>query len=907
MPEDKRSNPLAPRGRTQFAVSPETSMTTTGARAGNAPHCGNAPRAVGGTNRADGIAGRTGGGVVRVAGGVLRGIGWVFRAAFGVVRATSAVVRTIVAIVLGLLGIAGAALRYDLINWREYFDVFGLSNWREHTATLGILSAVVGNVALAPDAGAAYCERHSTTLFGQRVDNSPGPCPECEREKKQPAQQQTGGSSGGSSSADVAETRRAQGGSGDPRSQNGAPAVVPAAPAVANIASSSAPVAAAPVEINHLFAGTVWVMPSNKNFFIAFYRDGKYLQVHGSMENSFVTKWKPGPPTIATTEQATFVVEAAKIAKNGALVPNVTTLTQHTLTGGKYDWVFKGYIPRPTAAAAPAAQVKNKFPTTPTHTASLPNGVRLEMIRVAAGTFTMGSPASERERGGNETQHRVTISQPFYLGKYEVTQAQWVALMGTNPSFTKGNSLPVYPVTRKDAFEFCKRLTGCERMAGRLPEGCVYTLPTEAQWEYACRAGTTSPFAISGSAHNNYDQTMARVGWFVFNSGGQVRPVGQKEPNPWGFYDMHGNAWEMCADWFGDYPAGDATDPTGPVAETTHCVVRGGACYHPPRRCRSARRDAIGVAGENRPVGIRVALVSTVKNAPNATTGGARLSGSANNATGGAATASFFAKPLPTSGALTVNLDGKTRLELVRIPAGTFVMGSPAGDAFGKGGERDRSGNETQHTVTISKPFYLGRYEVTQEQWVALMGGNPSKWKGRKLPVEQVSWNDAVEFCKRLTEQERKAGRLPANYAYQLPTEAQWEYACRAGTKTAFSTTASFSSSGANYNSILRDLGWFRFNSGRQTHNVGEKARNRWGLYDMHGNVNEWCTDVFSGEYPTGSVADPAGSTGGGDRVFRGGSFGYQAHECRSAKRGAVRADWRFDDLGFRVALAPAR
>ena len=150
------------------------------------------------------------------------------------------------------------------------------------------------------------------------------------------------------------------------------------------------------------------------------------------------------------------------------------------------------------------------------------------------------------------------------MGKYEVTQAQYQAVMGTNPSKFKGDDLPVERVSWSDATNFCAKLTANEKAAGRLPEGYAYTLPTEAQWEYACRAGTTTALN-SGKDLSDKEECseMDEVGWYNYNRGDSYTyPVGQKQPNAWGLYDMHGNVWEWCSDWFGDYSSPTVTDPT---------------------------------------------------------------------------------------------------------------------------------------------------------------------------------------------------------------------------------------------------------------------------------------------------------------------------------------------------------
>ena len=226
-------------------------------------------------------------------------------------------------------------------------------------------------------------------------------------------------------------------------------------------------------------------------------------------------------------------------------------------------------------------------------------------------------------------------------------------------------------------------------------------------------------------------------------------------------------------------------------------------------------------------------------------------------------------------------------LQMAYIRPGTFTMGSPASES----GRSSDEGPQTQ--VTLTEGYWLGKTEVTQAQWEALMESIPSKFMGPDRPVEQVFWSDAMEFCRKLTERERSAGRLPEGYEYTLPTEAQWEYACRAG------TTGQYGGDGN-----LDDMGWYRQNSGNTTHPVGQKQANAWGLYDMHGNVWEWCLDWY-GNYPGGSVRDPTGPASGTGRVGRGGGWGSYAIGCRSAFRSGGVSGYRFNGLGFRLALAP--
>ena len=233
-----------------------------------------------------------------------------------------------------------------------------------------------------------------------------------------------------------------------------------------------------------------------------------------------------------------------------------------------------------------------------------------------------------------------------------------------------------------------------------------------------------------------------------------------------------------------------------------------------------------------------------------------------------------------------VEFENSIGIKLRLIPAGEFLMGSPDSDSDARDNEKP------QHTVRITKPFYLGVTEVTQEQYERMIGTNPSRFKGAQLPVENVSWEVAVEFCRKLSElpAERSAGRV-----YRLPTEAEWEYACGAGSTTAYYF--------GDDDSMLGKYAWYARNSGGQTHPVGQKKPNGWGLYDMHGNVREWCSDWFE-EYTSAAEDDPTGATAGSSRVIRGGSWGSFAGFCRSASRFWGQPSFRYYDLGFRLAFS---
>jgi formylglycine-generating enzyme required for sulfatase activity len=268
---------------------------------------------------------------------------------------------------------------------------------------------------------------------------------------------------------------------------------------------------------------------------------------------------------------------------------------------------------------------------------------------------------------------------------------------------------------------------------------------------------------------------------------------------------------------------------------------------------------------------------------------------------------------VPAAGSLEGKQAGEVRsftdlgVKFCWCPAGSFTMGSPASEA-------DRWSDEDQVSVTLSRGFWLGQTEVTQGLWQSVMGTTP--WVGKEYvqsganyPAVYISHglgsdgtvepDSATEFCRKLTARERAAGRLPAGWAYQLPTEAQWEYACRAG------TTGPYNGDGTG---VLSDYAWYFENTWEigetYAHQVGQKKANRWGLYDMHGNVWEWCQDGYGEKLPGGR--DPLVSTGGSLRVGRGGGWFYAARYCRSANRSRLDPSGRYSVLGFRCVLSPS-
>ena len=234
----------------------------------------------------------------------------------------------------------------------------------------------------------------------------------------------------------------------------------------------------------------------------------------------------------------------------------------------------------------------------------------IEFASIPAGKFLMGSPATEKERYQNENQHEVTLTQGFRMGVHEVTQAQYEQVMGKNPSHFKGATLPVETVSYDDALAFCQKLSDlpAEKAAGR-----KYRLPTEAEWEYCCRAGTSTPFHFGNELNGTQANCDGNNPYGTTKKGPYLEktsPVGSYPANAWGLYDMHGNVWEWCQDWYGDYPKQSVTDPRGPEVGSI-CVSRGGSWYNEAAGCRSANRYWYDPSIRNSGVGFRLALSSS--------------------------------------------------------------------------------------------------------------------------------------------------------------------------------------------------------------------------------------------------------------------------------------------------------
>ncbi|MGO8750100.1 MAG: SUMF1/EgtB/PvdO family nonheme iron enzyme [Thermoguttaceae bacterium] len=579
------------------------------------------------------------------------------------------------------------------------------------------------------------------------------------------------------------------------------------------------------------------------------------------------------------------------------------------------------------------------------------NSIGMKLVLIPPGEFDMGSPKELIEEElrahgddgwysdrlpGEAPRHRVRITKPYWLGITEVTQEEYERVMGSNPSKFQGDpKRPVEQVSWNDAVEFCRRLS---ELPGEKGAKRRYQLPTEAQWEHACRAGNPGRWCFSersGSVATALaEKLLGEYGWFNANAGGQTHAVGQKWANVFGLYDMYGNVWEWCQDWYDrDYYAKLPTDdPMGPPGGS-YRVGRGGGWFRPAGDCRSASRSYIEPGGRNDHLGFRVSLVLVDNAGLDTPPGGRSPIADSPSPTPPPAIAPFDAKKAKEHQeawakhlGVPVELTNSIGMKLVLIPPGEFMMGTPK-ELIEEELERPDNnhwykerlpGEGPQHRVRIIKPFYLGVYDVTQGEYEKVMGNNPSEFSAtgkqkdkvggqdtKRFPVEFVSWDEAVEFCGRLSNMpEEKAARR----WYRLPSEAQWEYACRAGSTGHYSfSTGRNGVPKESEENELSDYGWFNKNCGGMPHAVGLKRGNPWSLYDMHGNVWEWCQDWYDRDYyaklPTD---DPMGPPGGSYRVHRGGSWGNPARGCRSANRSLIEPGLRYNNLGFRASLVPA-
>ena len=558
------------------------------------------------------------------------------------------------------------------------------------------------------------------------------------------------------------------------------------------------------------------------------------------------------------------------------------------------------------------------------------NGVSFKMVAVEGGTFMMGASDDDLEASDREKPaHQVTLSS-YSIGKTEVTQALWQAVMGSNPSyFTPTNGYaenlqrPVEKVSWNDCQTFITKLN---QMTGK-----NFRLPTEAEWEFAARGGKLSQgYKYAGS--NN----IGDVAWYYDNSYavGSSSPeygthtVATKAPNELGLYDMSGNVWEWCQDWYGSYTSVTQTDPDEPAGYFR--VPRGGSWDFNAWYCRVSYRFSGGPDICWYDLGLRLALddensskfrlsetvVEIVKGgmatvdilngsgsysvACDASFITVAINGETLKVTGTALGTNTVQVTDNTTGAtivLTVIVkesNGKTftvngvSFKMVAVEGGTFTMGATAE----QGNEAD-SDEKPAHQVTLSS-YSIGETEVTQALWQAVMGNNPSHFTGDlQRPVEKVSWNDCQTFISKLNQMTGKN--------FRLPTEAEWEFAARGG-----KLSQGYKYAGSN---TIEDVAWYCYTSqssgtaGYGTQTVATKSPNELGLYDMSGNVWEWCQDWY-GSYSSDAQTNPAGPVSGSNRVFRGGGWNNYARCCRVSGRGSSVLSVTYDSLGLRLALS---
>ncbi|MCQ2324624.1 MAG: bifunctional serine/threonine-protein kinase/formylglycine-generating enzyme family protein [Paludibacteraceae bacterium] len=509
------------------------------------------------------------------------------------------------------------------------------------------------------------------------------------------------------------------------------------------------------------------------------------------------------------------------------------------------------------------------------------NGISFSMIRVEGGTFTMGATSEQGSDAENDEKpiHSVTLSD-YSIGKYEVTQELWQAVMDNNPSSFKGSTKPVESISWDYCKIFISKLNSL--LSSQLGDK-RFALPTEAQWEYAARGGKKSQgYKYAGS------NTIDSVAWYANNSGSSTHEVGTKSPNELGLYDMSGNVWEWCQDRYGSYSSNSQTNPTG-ASGGSDCVFRGGSWYCYARFCRVSDRNYRTPSNRYSDVGLRLVLIphnvqekqhqeqridsisySQERKSKRPRERKQESADTTNNNTNN----------------LAFNVNGVS-LTMIRVEGGTFTMG-----ATSEQGSDAENYEKPTCLVTLSD-YYIGKYEVTQALWEAVMDNNPSHFKGSTKPVENVSWNDCQNFI-------RKLNRLLSPYLcgnrFALPTEAQWEYAARGGKK----------SLGCKYtgSNSISSVAWYNENSGSSTHEVGRKSPNELGLYDMSGNIWEWCQD-WNGSYSSDPQTNPIGASSGSYHMLRGGSWFHVAKYSRVSSRRYSDPSLRDYDLGLRLVLLP--
>lgn len=529
------------------------------------------------------------------------------------------------------------------------------------------------------------------------------------------------------------------------------------------------------------------------------------------------------------------------------------------------------------------------------------NSIGMQLRVIPPGTYRISSRRVEKADMG---PFEASLSQAFLIGQFEVTQGEWERVMGPieeKLDVGAGNRFPAYRVTHAEAGEFCRKLTQLERAAGKLPDGYEYRLPTSVEWEFACRAGTLTRHHTGDKMSSrlaNYDGTKpygdSPQGPFL----GRTAEVGSYPANAWGLHDMLGNVTEWCLDYYHHKVDGGVNPmqlrPSDP--EKTNRVIRGGAWRSPGKYCHTANRYFSKPESRGY-IGCRVVLSKVQP---------ARVSEVAEPVP-----VSLLEKPLTTEQAQAVQkawaehlgfeavFKNSIGLRFRVIPPGTWRMSSPKAEEGQKGPVE----------VSLSQAFLMSQFEVTQGEWKRVMGPIERKLDvgaGDRFPVYRVNHVEATEFCRKLTQIERTAGKLPDGYEYRLPTDAEWEFACRAGTLTLTHFGDQMSSRQSNYDGSRPFRDSEKGPNLNRTAEVGSYPANAWGLHNMHGNVSEWCLDWYHHKVQEG--VDPVQLQPSDwevpRKVVRPNSWGNHGRYGHSASRYHSPPESRNFHIGFRPVLS---
>ena len=645
----------------------------------------------------------------------------------------------------------------------------------------------------------------------------------------------------------------------------------------------------------------------------------------------------------------------------GLFLVGLVLLSQY----GLFRFLSKPEDNQPKAADAPAVST-----TQAGSQQQLQNSIGMSLTQIPAGEFSIkGTNLSDNVSGPQTQLKHGQVLDSFYMGTCEVTNEQYYAVMQSFQHRYKPANRPAAKVSWPKAVEFCRRLSALE---AEQQLGHVYRLPTEPEWEYACRAGTQTAYSFSGTSVK-----LTAHAWFSSNANGASHAVGTRKANPWGLFDMHGNVWEWCADSF--QFTGERYEGTSLPATDGLRVRRGGGWLSLADHCRSDVRRGLAAGRTLADVGFRVVMSRSQPSANVATTGNrAQAQGATRNslpeippgpsvaglqiATGETASTPPIASdttavsdsriataPTPTPQPrrptravpepATVNrpatqtpkpstrrpqpanpktlqsrdyLINSIGMTMRRIAPGVWHATDPQLEAAA-------THTSDTRTLRVDQPFYVGIHEVTQEQFKVIMGTNPSRFRNPDHPVETVHWYAAESFCNKLSAlaEEKAAGRR-----YRLPTESEWEYCCRAAESRGAAPPKDQDWMNLNFwcanNSGQREIDAAEFFqtapqhypdqlllNGCRTHPVGQKRPNRWSLFDMQGNVWEWCRSALSND-SDGNRGEGTSASMAPHRIIRGGSWYDVPDLCQPSSRTKLAPEDQYDNVGFRVVCDQA-